>query len=68
MSDSDVLNEPVITPCFLELLSRALMRMGRPFTVTEQNPMLRKALQVRPTATTVALLAITCRASVIHMA
>jgi hypothetical protein len=29
--------------------------MGRPFTVTEQNPILRKALQVRPTVITVAV-------------
>jgi hypothetical protein len=56
MTNSEVLsNKPVTTPCLLGLFWRALVRTGRPLTVTETKPILRKVLQVRPTAVTVAL-------------
>jgi hypothetical protein len=51
-------DEPVTTPCplfHLASFSRALVRVGRPLTVIEQKPILKKALQARPTVVTVAL-------------
>lgn len=40
-------------PVFLSSLFSAFKRIGRPFTVTEQNGELRKSLQVKLTAATV---------------
>lgn len=56
MRCSDV-KEPVTTPWPWDLLSlsRALMRVERPFTDTEQKPKFCAALQRRPTAATVAV-------------
>lgn len=49
---------PVTTPRpdFLSSLSRAFKRVGRPFTVTEQNGEFKNALHMKETAATVGVL------------